>query len=75
MQSIITDTFIQDVWDMMNLDTARDKFTNLIKTTTINNSDKSRMLTEAALIKSKVKFDTYVLNAKFKFEGLGVIKV
>ena len=74
MTSIITDTFLQEkIWQNESLDNAKTEFINLIKSVNINQKDKMKMLRETMNISSKMKLDQYALNAKFKFEGLGVI--
>jgi len=74
MTSIITDAFLQEkIWQNESLDNAKTEFINLIKSVNINQKDKMKMLRETMNISSKVKLDQYALNAKFKFEGLGVI--
>ena len=74
MTSIITDAFLQEkIWQNESLDNAKTEFINLIKSVNINQKDKMKMLRETMNISSKVKLDQYALNAKFKFEGLGII--
>ena len=74
MTSIITDTFLQDnIWSNPSLEDAKNKFAELIRSTKINAKDKLKMLNEIAKIPSKERLDMYAVNAKFKFEGLGVI--
>lgn len=74
MTSIITDTFLQEkIWQNESFDNAKTEFINLIKSVNINQKDKMKMLRETMNISSKMKLDQYALNAKFKFEGLGVI--
>ena len=74
MTSIITDTFLQEkIWQNESLDNAKSEFINLIKSVNINQKDKMKMLRETVNISTKNKLDQYVMNAKFKFEGLGVI--
>jgi len=74
MTSIITDAFLQEkIWQNESLDNAKTEFINLIKSVNINQKDKMKMLRETMNISSKMKLDQYALNAKFKFEGLGVI--
>ena len=74
MTSIITDAFLQEkIWQNESFDNAKTEFINLIKSVNINQKDKIKMLRETMNISSKVKLDQYALNAKFKFEGLGII--
>ena len=74
MTSIITDAFLQEkIWQNKSFDNAKTEFINLIKSVNINQKDKMKMLRETMNISSKMKLDQYALNAKFKFEGLGVI--
>ena len=74
MTSIITDDFLQEkIWQNESFDNAKAEFINLIKSVNINKKDKMKMLRETMNVSSKMKLDQYALNAKFKFEGLGVI--
>ena len=74
MTSIITDAFLQEkIWQYESFDNAKVEFINLIKSVNINQKDKMKMLRETMNVSSKMKLDQYALNAKFKFEGLGVI--
>ena len=74
MTSIITDAFLQEkIWQNESFDNAKTEFINLIKSVNINHKDKTKMLRETMGISNKMKLDQYALNAKFKFEGLGVI--
>ena len=74
MTSIITDDFLQEkIWQNKSFDNAKAEFINLIKSVNINHKDKMKMLRETMNVSSKMKLDQYALNAKFKFEGLGVI--
>jgi hypothetical protein len=74
MTSIITDAFLQEkIWQNESFENAKAEFINLIKSVNINQKDKIKMLRETMNVSSKAKLDQYALNAKFKFEGLGVI--
>ncbi len=74
MTSIITDDFLQEkIWQNESFDNAKAEFSNLIKSVNINPKDKMKMVREAMNVSTKSKLDQYALNAKFKFEGLGVI--
>lgn len=74
MTSIITDAFLQEkIWQNESFDNAKAEFINLIKSVNINQKDKMKMVREAMNVSTKTKLDQYALNAKFKFEGLGVI--
>ena len=74
MTSIITDAFLQEkIRQNESFDNAKTEFINLIKSVNINPKDKMKMVREAMNVSTKSKLDQYALNAKFKFEGLGVI--
>jgi hypothetical protein len=74
MTSIITDDFLQEkIWQNESFDNAKAEFIKLIKSVNINQKDKMKMVREAMNVSTKTKLDQYALNAKFKFEGLGVI--
>jgi hypothetical protein len=74
MTSIITDDFLQEkIWQNESFDNAKAEFINLIQSVNINQKDKMKMVREAMNVSTKSKLDQYALNAKFKFEGMGVI--
>jgi hypothetical protein len=74
MTSIITDDFLQEkIWQNESFENAKVEFINLIKSVNINQKDKMKMVREAMNVSTKTKLDQYALNAKFKFEDLGVI--
>jgi hypothetical protein len=74
MTSIISNEFLQEkIWQNESFDNAKAEFINLIKSVNINQKDKMKMVREAMKVSTKAKLDQYVLNAKFKFEGNGVI--
>jgi hypothetical protein len=74
MTSIISNEFLQEkIWQNESFDNAKAEFINLIKSVNINQKDKMKMVREAMNVPTKDKLDQYVLNAKFKFEGNGVI--
>jgi hypothetical protein len=74
MTSIITNEFLQEkIWQNESFENAKAEFINLIKSVNINQKDKTKMLRETMNVANKSRLDQYVLNAKFKFEGMGVI--
>ncbi len=74
MTSIITNEFLQEkIWQNESFENAKAEFINLIKSVNINQKDKMKMLRETMNVTNKSRLDQYVLNAKFKFEGMGVI--